>query len=109
MSLRLAATLLALCLVAGPHVALAQGAEAQGTEDIKDKVPDALLAQYCTGKDYVTANQVSLMLPDGSTITGTITCAAEDLIVGDGDSTGADVMGDPMDSPAATGEGAAPN
>lgn len=106
MSLRLAAPLFALCLVAGPQAALAQGTEAQ---DIKDKVPDALLAQYCTGKDYVTANQVSLMLPDGSTITGTITCAAEDLIVGDGDSTGADAMGDPMDSPAPAGEGTAPN
>lgn len=47
--------------------------------DIKDKVPPDLLAQYCTGKDFVTENQVSLMLPDGSTISGTIVCSAEDL------------------------------
>lgn len=58
---------------------LVAGAPAAMAADIKDKVPPDLLAQYCIGKDYVTENQVSLMLPDGSTISGTIICAAEDL------------------------------
>jgi len=82
--------LLALGVVGAATAALA--------EDIKDKVPPDLLAQYCIGKDFVTENQVSLMLPDGSTISGTLTCAADDLVPA---GTGAPNMAAPAGAEAA--------
>lgn len=52
---------------------------------IKDQVPDAELAAYCSEAGAGTETMASLQLPDGTTLTGSIHCEAEDLIAGDDD------------------------
>ncbi|MDP1732114.1 MAG: hypothetical protein Q8L54_13260 [Devosia sp.] len=52
---------------------------------IKDQVPDAELAAYCSKAGAGTETMASLQLPDGTTLTGSIHCEAEDLVAGDDD------------------------
>lgn len=72
-----ATSLIVLMLALSPSAAQA--------ESIKDQVPDTTLAEYCSSVGVGTKTAASLELPDGTKVTGTIECEAEDLIVGDED------------------------
>ncbi len=62
---------------------LAMAPTATQAEDIKDLVPDAQLADFCSAAGAGTETTATLALADGTTATGTIECEADDLIVGD--------------------------
>lgn len=54
-------------------------------DSIKDLVPESALADFCGTAGIGSETTVSLELADGSDVTGTIHCEAEDLVVGDVD------------------------
>lgn len=67
-------------------VALLAGAPSLAFADsIKDLVPESALADFCGNAGIGSETTVSLELADGSDVTGTIHCEAEDLVVGDVD------------------------
>lgn len=65
---------------------LALSPTASQAESIKDKVSDTALAEYCGTVGVGTETNAKITLPDGTTLTGTVECEAEDLIAGSDDS-----------------------
>lgn len=52
---------------------------------IKSSMSDSALASYCASVGVGTHTRTSITLPDGSVVSGTVHCEAEDLIVGSDD------------------------
>lgn len=64
---------------------LALTPNAANAESIKDDVPDAALAAYCSTVPLDSETTASITLQDGTVLTGSVHCEAEDLIVGSDD------------------------
>lgn len=64
---------------------LALAPNAASAKSIKDDVPDAALAAYCSTVPLNSETNASITLQDGTVLTGSVHCEAEDLIVGSDD------------------------
>jgi hypothetical protein len=65
---------------------LALSPTASQAKSIKDQVSDTALAEYCGTVGVGTETNATITLPDGTTLTGTVECEAEDLVAGSDDS-----------------------
>lgn len=73
-------------------------------DDIKDLVSGETLAAFCATVPLDTETPATLTGLDGSTVTGTIECEAEDLVVGDDDLLEADELDDVEDEDSDEGD-----
>lgn len=86
MKATLATSTLVLMLSLAIHPVLAD-------EGIKDLVSDETLASYCGTVPLDSETTATLTALDGSTVTGTVECEADDLVVGIDDEQEADELG----------------
>lgn len=72
-----------------------------GAADIKDLIPAADLAAYCATVGIDTETTATFTLADGTVLTGSVHCEAEDLVVGGDDGPNHDVVEDSEDDDGA--------
>ena len=72
-------------------VALLAGAPSLASaKSVKELVSESTLADFCSDAGVGSDTAVSVELSDGSSVSGTIQCEEEDLVVGDIDDASAD-------------------